>query len=86
MLRSNLWDYFDVYILVKGTIIIAVVRAAVARKQAEGKNEQETFKNCTSFTDCISKMNNNQVDNAKDLDIVMPTHNLISTKIIVQKH
>ena len=86
MVMSNLCDYFDVYILVKGTIIIAVVRAAVAGRQAEERNKQETFKNCTSFTDCISKTNNNQVDDAKDLDIVMPMHNHVSTKIIVQKH
>ena len=35
------------------------------------------FKNCAPFTDCISKINNTQVDNAKDIDIVMPMYNLI---------
>ena len=35
------------------------------------------FKNCALFTDCISKINNTRVDNAKDIDIVMPMYNLI---------
>ena len=36
-----------------------------------------TFKNCAPFTNCISEINNTQVDNAKDIDIVMPMYNLI---------
>ena len=35
------------------------------------------FKNCAPFTNCISKINNMQIDNAKDIDIVMPMYNLI---------
>ena len=35
------------------------------------------FKNCAPFINCISEINNNQVDNAKDSDIVMPMYNLI---------
>ena len=35
------------------------------------------FKNCAPFTDCISKINNMHVDNAKDIDIVMLMYNLI---------
>ena len=35
------------------------------------------FKNYAPFTNCISKINNTQVDNAKDIDIVMPMYNLI---------
>ena len=27
--------------------------------------------------DCISKINNTQIDNSKDLDVVMPMYNLI---------
>ena len=36
-----------------------------------------TFKNCAPFTNCVSEINNTQVDNAKDIDIVMPMYNLI---------
>ena len=35
------------------------------------------FKNCAPFTDCISEINNTQVDNAKYIDIVVPMYNLI---------
>ena len=35
------------------------------------------FKNCTPFTNCISKINNTQIDNADYIDIVMPMYNLI---------
>ena len=35
------------------------------------------FKNCVTFTDCISARNNNQIDNAKDIDIVIPMQSLI---------
>ena len=40
-------------------------------------NEKVIFKNCAPFTDCISKINNTQIDNAKDSDIVIPIYNLI---------
>ena len=33
--------------------------------------------NCALFTDCISEINNSQIDNAKDIDVVMPMYNLI---------
>ena len=40
-------------------------------------NEKVIFKNCAPFTDCISKINNTQIDNAKDIDMVIPIYNLI---------
>ena len=36
-----------------------------------------TFKNCAPFTNCISEINNTQIDNANDFDIVMNMYNLI---------
>ena len=36
-----------------------------------------TFKNCSPFTDCISKINNTQIDNAKDIEVDMPTCNYV---------
>ena len=35
------------------------------------------FKNCALFTDYINEINNTHVDNAKDLDVVMPMYNLV---------
>ena len=75
MLRSSFCDYSDAYILVKGNV--SVNNTAVANTDASNTNKKVIFKNCSPFTDCISKINNTQVDNAKDIDIVMPMYNLI---------
>ena len=40
-------------------------------------NKEEIFQNCAPFTDHISKINNTQIGNAKDLDVVIPMYNLI---------
>ena len=77
MLRSNLCDYADSHILVKGTITITGAGDDVAARQADEKNKGVTFKNCAPFTKCISRINNTDIDNAHDIDIVMPTYNLI---------
>ena len=66
MLKSSLCDYSDAYTFVKGTITIA------------GAGDKGViFINCAPFTNCISEINNTQVDNAKDIDTVMPMYNLI---------
>ena len=44
---------------------------------ANNTNKKVIFKNCAPFTNCISEINNTQIDNAKDIDIVMPMYNLI---------
>ena len=75
MLKSSLYDYSDAYILAKGTI--SVINTAVAGAAANNTNEKVIFKNCAPFTNCISEINNTQIDNAKDIDIVMPMYNLI---------
>ena len=75
MLKSSLCDYSDVYILVKGTI--TVNNTAAADADANNTNKKVILNNCTPFTNCISEINNTQVDNAKDIDIVMPMYNLI---------
>ena len=75
MLKSSLCDYSDAYILVKGTI--SVNNTAAAGADANNTGKKVIFKNCAPFTNCISEINNTQVDNAKDIDIVMPMYNLI---------
>ena len=77
MLRSNLRDYADSYILVKGTITITGAEDDAAAKRADERNKEVTFKNCTPFTKCISRINNKDIDNAHDINIVMPMYNLI---------
>ena len=77
MLKSSLCDYSDAYILVKGTITIEGAGDNAAARQADEKDKGVAFKNCAPFTNCISEINNSQVDNAKDIDIVMNMYNLI---------
>ena len=75
MLISSLCDYSDVYILFKRNI--TVNNTAAAGAAANNTNKKVVFKNCASFTNCISKINNKDIDNAKYIDIVMPMYNLI---------
>ena len=75
MSKSSLCDYSDAYILVKGTI--SVNNTAADGAAANNTNKKVIFKNCAPFTNCISEINNTQIDNAKDIDIVMPMYNLI---------
>ena len=75
MLMSSLYDYSDAYILVKGNILVNNTAAADA--DANNTNKKVIFRNCAPFTDCMGKINNTLVDNAKDIDIVMSMYNFI---------
>ena len=77
MLRSNLGDYADANILVKGTITITGAGNYDAAKRLHERNKGVMFKNCAPFTKFISRINNKDIDNAQDIDIVMPMYNLI---------
>ena len=63
--------------MVKGTITITGAGDDAVARQADERGKGVAFKNCAPFTNCISEINNTQVDNAKDIDIVMPMYNLI---------
>ena len=73
MLKSSLCDYSDAYILMRGTI--TVPNTGTATNPNNRKNM--IIKRCFPFTDCKSEINNTQIDNAKDIDIVMQIYNLI---------
>ena len=77
MLRSSLCDYADAYLLVKETITITGAGDDAAARRADERNKGVIFKNWTLFIKCISKINDMEIDNAKDIDIVMPRYNLI---------
>ena len=77
MLRSSLCDYSDANILVSGTITMTGAATDDAAKRLDERNKRVIFKNCAPFTDCISEINNTQIDNAKYIDVVMPMYNLI---------
>ena len=64
MLRSDLCDYSNAYIVVKGTITIG-------RPNTEERSKAVAFKNNTPFINCISKINGVKINNAEDLDQVV---------------
>ena len=74
MLRSDLYDYSDAYIVVKGDIILT---KAIKRRPIDIRNRFLAFKKSAPFTNCISKINNVFVENTEDLDIVTPMYNLL---------
>ena len=67
VLKPNLCDYTEAYILINGTISAA----------AGDANTRLAFKNCAPFTKCNLEINDEHVDTAENLDITMPMHNLI---------
>ena len=73
MLKSSLCDNSDTYILANEAITITVSRIDAAAIRV---NKKVIFKNYAPFTDCIREINNTHADDAKDLEAVMPMHNL----------
>ena len=70
MLRADLCDFSDAYIVVEGEIIVTDLDAAK-------RNKSVAFKKVATFINCISKINGVQIDSAEDLDVVMPMYNLL---------
>ena len=70
MLRSDLCDFSDANIVVKGNII-------ATNPDNVKRNKAVAFKNNAPFINCISKINGVKIDNAEDLDVVMPMYNLL---------
>ena len=71
MLGSDLCDYADAYILVNGTITVA------GNQTRDRQNRPLIFKNNAPFVSCITRINNELIEEADDLDIVMPMYNLL---------
>ena len=70
IIRSDLWHYSNAYIIVKGDI-------TVTNPDNAKRNKAVAFKNNAPFINCISKINGVKIDNAEDLDVVMPMYNLL---------
>ena len=66
ILKSNLSDYNDAYILVRSDITVIVA-----------PQTQVAFKNCAPFTKCVTKIDGTTIHDAENLDLVMPMYNLI---------
>ena len=71
MLRPDLCDYADAYILVNGTITVA------GNQPSDRQNRPLILKNNALFVSCITRINNELIEDADDLDIVMPMSNLV---------
>ena len=72
VIKPNLCDYSDAYILVTGNI------------QNKPANSVVAFKNCTLFRTCDVTINDEHVEKAEDLDIVMPMYNLLEYSVIIK--
>ena len=72
-----LCDYGDAQVLVKGNITIVGKGADTAATEGDKGDKKIIFKTCTPLADCINEINNTQLDNAKDVDFVMPMYHLI---------
>ena len=74
ILRSDLCGFSDAYIVAKGGITLT---KDADRGFIDMRNRSLAFKNNAPFTNFISKINSISVENAWDLDVVMPMYNLI---------
>ena len=74
-LRSDLCDYSDAYVVVKGTI--SLTNLGSRTNIGDKKNRPLALKNNVPFISCISKINGELIENAEVLDIVMPMYNLL---------
>ena len=70
MLRSDLCDYSDAYIVVKGNI-------TVTNPDNTKRNNEVTFENNAPFINCISNINDEKIDSTEDLDVLMLMYNLL---------
>ena len=67
VIKPNLCDYSDAYILVTGDVKVEDVAA----------NTNVAFKNCAPLTRCVTHINDEHVETAENSDIIMPMYNLI---------
>ena len=78
MLRSLLCDYSDAYILLKGTITVTAPGANNGANNIRDKrNRPLILKNNAPFVSCITRINGELIEDANDLDIVVPMYNLL---------
>ena len=75
ILRSDLCNYSDAYVLVSG--VITVTANAGTNNIRDKKNRPVILKNNAPFISCIIKINGELIEDADDLDIVMPMYNLL---------
>ena len=83
MIKTNLCDYSDACILVKGTI--SVPNMAAQEADVNNANKEVTFKNCAPSTNCVTEIKNTQVENVEYVVKVMPLYNLLEYNNVYSK-
>ena len=78
MLRTDLCDYNEAYIVVTGKI-------TVTNPNNNAYDKKLALKNTALFFSCFSKINGTLVENAEDLDVVMPMYTLLLYVKIIEK-
>ena len=73
MLKSSLCYYSDAYITFTGAISVANTWTVAT---PNNRTKKVVFEHCTLFINLIREINNTELDNAKDIDVVMPMYNL----------
>ena len=71
MLRSDLCDYADAYALIEGKIRV------LGNHPRDRQNRPVILKNNAPFISCITRINDELIEDADDLDVVMPMYNLL---------
>ena len=71
MLRSDLCNYSDAYIVVKGAVTVEGTNGV------NKTNKKLVIKSNTLFRSCISKIKNIFIDNAEDLDSIMSMYSFL---------
>ena len=77
VLKSSICEYSDAYSLIKGRITITGAGADAAERQADERDKGAVFKNSAAFINCKTEINNTEIDNVKDIDIVMSMYDLV---------
>ena len=80
MLRSDLCDFSDAYIVVEGTITLK------GDNDANKQNKNLAFRNNAPFINYISRINAVKIDNAEDLAVAMPMYNLRTRKLLFRQN
>ena len=83
MITSILCDYSDVYILAKGSITVPNTGTPSV---PNNRNKNAIFRNFDPFTNCISEINNKEIDHARDIDVVIHMYNLIEYSDSIRKN
>ena len=71
-----MWLWWCIHTWLKQTITITGDGDNAAARQSDERNKGIVFKSCAPFANCKSEINNAEIDNAEDIDIVMPIYNL----------